>query len=594
MLRFVAVLVCWAVPGLGADIQNAGGSVQQRPGTSATSGAVQPAPVGRGRLPLPDEITLPRLDIDSMRTQHESNWLGPTRPFPAQVDGTWAVTQDGRRVWRVIIRVIGARALRVRFEDFNAEGAVWLYGDEWTGPQIGPYTAAGPHSDGSFWSEFVFAGIVTVEYVPDDPAAASQRIPFRIDSVAQIVDSKFPVPGAWSKVGEAQPRAIAGCHLDASCYPDLQTRDRPSVAMLYISRAEGNSTCTGFLINPREDGDDRLLLLTAGHCIRTREEARDASFLWNYQTRQCYGNPDWSLWAEKLQYTYGSTLLVSKEDRYDDFALLALRSEDVLEVTGVRKLGWTTTAVRTGDQVSSVGHPDGSLKRAAFGRVVDNRWRDASPLGFQTIQWRLGTSEPGSSGSPVFKGGNEGQVVGILTGGNHNALNDGTPWGPFCDAGLRASFNRFDHIYQTIKPYLADEGESTEVNTRAGQIVVSLGSSGESVTLLRDEDGSYRMGGVIVVSGKTAVRATNRNIYTLTLKPTTAGTIEWMAVYSAEEVRVRLGNSGYTVTLVKSEDLTWRRGQTIVRVDSVVTAPDGTRYRLLLVAGRWVAREVTG
>ena len=479
-----------------------------------------PEPVGRGRLTLPEELTLPEYDdaaLGRMQTEHGPNWLGPTQPLPAEIDGLWAWTQAGGRVWRATIRATSARALRVRFEDFNAQGSVWLYGDEWNGSPVGPYRHAGPHGDGSFWSKFVFSDTVTVEYVPDDAATTLESVPFRIHSVARIVDEKFPVPSGQGKAHGLQPRAIAGCHLDVSCYPGLQKRDQPSVARLYFTNADATGTCTGFLINPKYRSDRHLLFLTAGHCISTEEEARDASLLWNYQTEECYGNPDWREWAESLSYTYGATLVVAKNDRFDDFALLALSKADVRAVTGWWAEGWDLAALRTGDRVSSVGHPDGSHKRAAFGQVLRKGWEGLSSLGFGTIQWRLGTTEPGSSGSPVFRGlANDRRVVGIVTGSNGSGLDNGSPWGPYCDAALRTSFNRFDHIYKTIGPYLEIEGRlSTQLELPDSPAtgddhsdhpematLLSVGSSASGRIERAGDVDFFRVG----VSQKTAVR----------------------------------------------------------------------------------------
>ena len=157
-------------------------------------------------------------------------------------------------------------------------------------------------------------------------------------------------------------------------------------------------------------------------------------------------------------YTYGATLIVSKDDRYDDFSLLVLSKADLEAATGWTAEGWTTTEVRAGDEVSTVTHPEGNFKRAAFGQVVNYRWSDASSLGIRTIRWRLGTTETGSSGSPVFRGtGEHRRVVGVLVGGNSARLDEESPWGPSCDADLRVAFNRFDHIYDTIGPYLESE-----------------------------------------------------------------------------------------------------------------------------------------
>ncbi len=578
---------------MGADVPGGGPLAREQALASATEDSEKSNPAGRGRLPLPGAIVLPQLDIDEMRDEHQSNWLGPTRVLPPDIGGTWAWTQEGRRVWRVTIRAPGAKALRVRFDDFNARGSVWLYGNEWSGPEIGPYRDGGPHREGGFWSEFVHSDTVTVEYVPDDVVPTSPRVPFRLTSLAQIVDDTFPGHHTQRKAGGPQARSLAGCHLDVSCYPGLQDRNSPSVARMYITTADGTRSCTGFLINPNYENSDRLLFLTAGHCIRTQQQALDASFLWNYQTEECYGNPNWRQWADQLAFTYGARLLVRRDDSSDDFTLLALDRAEVSAAIRWWAEGWTTSGVETGDQVSTVGHPDGSHKRAAIGLVVNQRWRNVSPSGFQSIRWQLGTSEPGSSGSPVFMGtGADRRVVGILTGGNGSSIEESTPWGRYCSPDLVSSFNRLDHVYETIEPYMQGEAEPTRAASASRGFVVTLGSTGTTITLVRADDGTFWMGGALVNSGETAVRTGNGNVYTLEMTVDDDGAVRWKAVYSAERVRVRLGRSGYTVELVRAEDRSWWMGRTQVRVNSLITGPRGTRYRLVMVGGRWAAREV--
>ena len=564
-----------------------------------------PGPVGRGKLALPREVILPALDAETeqrLRREHGPSWLGPTRALPSEIYGTWTWTQEGKRVWRVTIRVTGARALRIRFESFSVQGSVWLYGDEWSGPQIGPHRGGGPYGNGSFWSEFVFRETVTIEYVPDDPATASEHVPFRVRSVAQIVDKGFPGPGGRSKargVQLVQPRYLAGCHLDVSCYPDLESRDQPGVARMYITKEDQTVVCTGFLINPSYDSDDRLLLLTAGHCIGTQEEARTASFLWNYQTERCYGNPDWRQWAEPLAFTYGATLVVSKDDRSDDFTLLMLSKAEVQAKTGWRAWGWRLAPASTGTEVYTVTHPVGEFKRVAFGQVMSTRWRGLSSLGFGAVQWRLGTAESGSSGSPLFSGtGEPGHVVGILTADNRLGLADGSPWGPYCDADLRTAFNRFDHIYDTIKPYMESESALPALFEppapppspppfKPQPVEVALGASGQSITLMTTETGGFTLNGRPVSSGDT-YKAANGN-YTLMLR----GDV-WTATFSPETMDVALGSSGQSVRLTQLESGGYAIDGRAVSDGDTYTAPDGNEYRLTFRDGEWTAALESG
>ena len=62
------------------------------------------------------------------------------------------------------------------------------------------------------------------------------------------------------------------------------------------------------------------------------------------------------------------------------------------------------------------------------------------------------------------------------------------------------------------------------------QVVVPLGSTGETVLLTQSEDGSWWLGGALVTSGETAVRTENGNVYTLVMTTDAAGAIRWTAV----------------------------------------------------------------
>lgn len=299
------LLLAWGGLAL-ADVAEQLGSGAARQPKAAASDSSSPEPMGRGRLALPEEVSLPGFEpeeLDRMRAEHGPSWLGPTRAV-AEIEGAWAWTQAGERVWRAALRSPGASALRVRFEDFHAEGPVWLYGDEWSGAAIGPYDGSGPHGSGRFWSAFVGSEAVIIEYAPRAAAGGSRQVPFRIAALAHIA-AEFPGSSPSVKAGGMEPKALAGCHLDVSCYPDLETRDRSAVAKLYITEPDRTSACTGSLLNAKWDYRDtgRPLLLTAGHCVESEEEAEDISFLWNYQTEECYGNPNWMEWEEPLAYS---------------------------------------------------------------------------------------------------------------------------------------------------------------------------------------------------------------------------------------------------------------------------------------------------
>ena len=547
-------------------------------------------------IAAPHEVRLP----DPERVERPAGllWVGTVQPVPEDLAGEWSWTADGHRVWRARLRASGAHALRLRFEGFSTRGEILLYAAGVDEPAAGPYTGGGPHRDGSFWSGFVPGEAVMVEFRPAEAVPAVDALPFRLDSLARITADELEFLAGPKKPSGPRPRAIAGCHLDASCFPDVVDRLVPATAMLVGTNSQGSYSCTGFFINtkyPQENGQ-HWLMLTAGHCVANEEEARDLALLWRYQTETCYGDPDWEHWGSRAVYTHGARLLVSNDNSDHDFGLLALEREAISAVTRVRLLGSWSRPPRTGREVYAIGHPGAGLKRVSVGTVVPHTWGNIRAAHFSTIRWRLGSAERGSSGSPVLEViDGEPYVIGVLVGSTlpENLDQDG-PWGPYCDPDLRSVFNRLDAIYPHIESYLETPLSGTPTTPRRVSVTVTLGTTGETVTLTQADDGTWRLGDAEAASGTTTVTTSNGNTYTLVLQADGRGGSTWIARYVPERVTVRLGTSNYRITLTRAEDGTWWRGATEASEGLTILTPAGTRYRLSFVNGAWVATEVTG
>ncbi len=147
---------------------------------------------------------------------------------------------------------------------------------------------------------------VTVEYRPADAVPAIEALPFRLAALARITAPLLEPP---AKPSGPRPRALASCHLDVSCFPWLEDRESPAVALLLVTEPRGSYTCSGFLLARREPNDEEVLMLTAGHCVNTPEQARDLALLWRFQTETCYGDPDWEHWRSRSVFSYGAKLL---------------------------------------------------------------------------------------------------------------------------------------------------------------------------------------------------------------------------------------------------------------------------------------------
>ena len=125
----------------------------------------------------------------------------------------------------------------------------------------------------------------------------------------------------------------------------------------------------------------------------------------------------------------------------------------------------------------------------------------------------------------------------------------------------------------------------------AHEIVVRLGTSGETVTITQAEDGTYRLGDLAVQSGETVHTAANGNEYVLRITTDNSGAITWTATYRAPVIKVLLGTSGDTVRLDKAEDGSHRLGElAITSGATTIMAGNGNTYTLTLGEdGTWMA-----
>ena len=110
-------------------------------------------------------------------------------------------------------------------------------------------------------------------------------------------------------------------------------------------------------------------------------------------------------------------------------------------------------------------------------------------------------------------------------------------------------------------------------------VEVTLGSSGESVTLMPVESGGYTLGDEPVVSGETKTESTNGNVYTLSMSED--GT--WAATYNPVDRTVPLGTRGETVVITRQEDGTYTLpdGMTIT-AETRYTTESGNTYGVAL------------
>ena len=328
--------------------------------------------------------------------------------------GTWSFTAEGRLLWQ--LRVVADQSLHLNlgFEAWTLPPSAHMWITASDGGHVrGPWTVADNAAHGELWTPIVFADDIVIE-IEVDPAE-------RLFVEASIELSKvnagyrgFEPPGMRND--EPGPRGSSeSCNVDVMCPEgDPWWDEIPSVGVYTLG---GFLTCTGAMINNTAQ-DERPLFLTAEHCGINSGNDQSLVVYWNHQNSTCRtggssgnnGNGNFN------QSTSGSTHLVNASAT--DCTLVEL-SNDPNPAWGVTFSGWNRSS-STPSEGSGIHHPQTAEKRIS---LVQDIWA-SSGWGYQfwRVNWGVGRTAPGSSGSPLFDANY--RIVGQLYGGWSYCTND--------------------------------------------------------------------------------------------------------------------------------------------------------------------------
>ncbi len=122
---------------------------------------------------------------------------------------------------------------------------------------------------------------------------------------------------------------------------------------------------------------------------------------------------------------------------------------------------------------------------------------------------------------------------------------------------------------------------------QASTATLTLGITGEEVTVMRAEDGSYWIGDEAFEPGGNFA-ASNGNHYMLAR----ADDGSWTASYVPATIAVTLGITGEEATLTRAEDGSYWIGEAAFASGGSVTATNGNEYSLTMADGAWTATYV--
>ncbi len=364
----------------------------------------------------------PGIDLNRLLVEDAIDRAVPGTPFRVGVPfdvalapdraGTWETLPSGDRLWRLALHSRDARWIVVGLGKYNLQpGAALRVTTPDRSTVLGPFTHEDVRKHGQLWFPPVDGDTVVLEL--DWPARLAGQTPnfllTRVSHGYRPLDGAADDPrdplGQSDVADDGTGRALGdsgSCNIDVVC-PQTDGWEDQEAGVVHILR-NGTSVCSGSLIATTAR-DCRPLILSAAHCF-VASDAPSLTFRFNYQRPNCgSGTP-----ANILTVT-GSTFV--SRNTSSDFYLVEMDAPPPVDVDPFFS-GWDRSGA-TPTESTGIHHPAGDAKKWTHNvdPLIDgsnwgtNHWR--------ITQWEQGTTEGGSSGSPLFDQNQ--RIVGQLHGG---------------------------------------------------------------------------------------------------------------------------------------------------------------------------------
>jgi lysyl endopeptidase len=388
-------------------------------------------------------VSMPVFDIEQYKREKETEYnssrlksLVFAKPFSLDIapdkDGAWENLADGSRVWRIALQSPGAGSLNIIFSTFRLRPGVSVF----------LYNPRQTHVLGAFdHRNNQVSGSLAISPVRGDSIIVEMQVEVGLDHFGELVIGNLN----HDFIGILDQKAVyfgssGRCNIDINCpVGDEWQTQKYGIARIMVN---GTTFCTGVLVNNTAN-DGKPYFLTANHCIPDNAAASNTVFIFRYESPFCNGG------AGSLDNTLSGSGLLATQGNLD-FSLVELSG---IPPASFRPwyAGWNRVAEAPLSTVA-IHHPSRDVKKIALdtdppvtstfgsGYTAGGHWRIA--------QWDIGTTEPGSSGSPLFDQG--GYIRGMLTGGSAkcgDSVND-----YFCKFSL--AWEMYEGAASQLKPWL--------------------------------------------------------------------------------------------------------------------------------------------
>jgi len=364
--------------------------------------------------------SLPLLDNQALKNYYEQGINKPLRfaePRDIQIDlrkgGQWEELRSGRMIWRTVIHSPGAYSLNLAFTRFRLTGDAELYIYNIDKSEvIGPFTEADNEEHLQLWTPVIPGDKIVVEL-----QASAEYINTTELEISRINhDFKDILKGFQS----------GACNLDVACgsadgWP-IVDKYRDIISSVGAYTLNGIDQCTGALINNTAQ-DCKPYFLTANHCNVTTGNSQSVVVYWNYENSECRqpeslesGRP-----GDGQRGTFNSGA-IHRASLFDSDVTLIELDDPIDPTLNLFFAGWDLDRTLP-DTSICIHHPNVEEKRISFEfdpLSYDPNGQDTSFI--LVNDWDIGTTEPGSSGSPLFN--SKKRIIGQLLGGLAACGND--------------------------------------------------------------------------------------------------------------------------------------------------------------------------